>query len=138
MVSKIGLTAGFAVLLALSAPVFAQSAPAEEATAQAAGAAAKAAGRAKAAAKKKAAKNATEIVITNARQTNVTGVSVTSAAGKAVATLKKPLAPGKKIALKLGKNAGCTFSINASFADDADFDQTDVDLCADKNVRFTD
>ena len=139
MVSKIGLIAGFTVLLAVSAPVLAQTAPvAEEATEAAAGAAKKAATRAAGAAKKKAAKNATEIVLTNARQANVTGVSVTNAEGKAVAALKKPLAPGKKISLKLAKNAGCTVSVNASFSDDAEFDQTDVDLCADKNVRFTD
>lgn len=91
-------------------------------------------------AKKKApAKNATEAVLTNARSgAAVTGVSITSSGGKSVGGLKKPLEAGKKISIKLPKNAGCTFSINASFSDDAEFDQTDVNLCADKNVRFTD
>ncbi|MCZ8374940.1 MAG: hypothetical protein O9342_06155 [Beijerinckiaceae bacterium] len=84
-------------------------------------------------------KNAAEIVLANARSgAVVTGISVTSAAGKSVATLKKPLEPGKKITIKLPKNSGCTFAVNASFSDDAEFDQTDVNLCMDKTVRFTD
>ncbi|MCZ8186423.1 MAG: hypothetical protein O9308_08585 [Beijerinckiaceae bacterium] len=84
-------------------------------------------------------KNAAEIVLANARSgAVVTGLSVTSAAGKSVATLKKPLEPGKKITIKLPKNSGCTFAVNASFSDDAEFDQTDVNLCTDKTVRFTD
>ncbi|WP_284178739.1 hypothetical protein [Rhabdaerophilum sp. SD176] len=84
-------------------------------------------------------KNAAEIILTNARSgAVVTGLSVTSAAGKSVATLKKPLEPGKKITIRLPKNSGCTFAVNASFSDDAEFDQTDVNLCMDKTVRFTD
>jgi hypothetical protein len=88
---------------------------------------------------KKLPKNATEIVLMNGRSgAVVTGVTVVNAAGKSVAGLKKPLEAGKKIAIRLPKNAGCTFAINASFSDDAEFDQTDVNLCADKTVRFTD
>lgn len=84
-------------------------------------------------------KNAVEIVLANARSgATVTGLSVTSAAGKSVATLKKPLEPGQKITIRLPKNSGCTFTVDASFSDDAEFDQTDVNLCLDKNVRFTD
>lgn len=88
--------------------------------------------------KKQAAKNATEVVFVNGRQAVVTGATVISAAGKTVATLKRPLEPGKRAAFKLPKGAGCTFGINASFSDDAEFDQTDVNLCADKTVKFTD
>lgn len=90
-------------------------------------------------AQKKLPKNATEIVLLNGRSgAVVTGVTVVNAAGKSVAGLKKPLEVGKKIAIRLPKNAGCTFAINASFSDDAEFGQTDVNLCADKTVRFTD
>lgn len=122
-------------VVALSSPALAQQAPAPGAAIeQSAPAPARAARAAK---KKVAAKNATEIVIVNGRTAVVTGVSVTSTTGKAAATLKKPLEPGKKIALKLAKGAGCTFAINASFSDDAEFDQSEVNLCLDKTVRFT-
>lgn len=141
MISRIGLAVGFAALVTLSAPVLAQTAPApdaETAAEAAGGAATAAAAKAKRTAKKKvAAKNAGEIVLVNSRSAAVTGVAVTSAAGKNVAKLKKALEPGKKISIKLPKNSGCTFAINASFSDDAEFDQADVDLCADKTVRFT-
>lgn len=128
---KSGLAVAAAAFLAVSSPVFAQQAPAPE---QAAAAPAKAK---KAAKKKVAAKNAGEIVLVNNRGAVVTAVSVTSAAGKQVAALKKPLEAGKKIAIKLPKGAGCTFAINASFSDDAEFDQSEVNLCTDKTVRFT-
>jgi hypothetical protein len=133
MMFRSSLALAAVALLAVSAPVFAQQAPAPGAE-QAAAAPAKAK---KAAKKKVAAKNASEIVLANGRGAVVTAVSVTSAAGKQVATLKKPLEAGKKISIKLPKGAGCTFAINASFSDDAEFDQSEVNLCTDKTVRFT-
>lgn len=88
---------------------------------------------------KKLPKNATEAVFTNARTgAVVTGATLTSAQGKAAGGLKTPLEPGKKISVRLPKNAGCVFALNASFSDDAEFEQTEINLCADKNVRFTD
>ena len=133
MMFRSSLALAAVALLAVSAPVFAQQAPAPGAE-QAAAAPAKAK---KAAKKKVAAKNASEIVLVNGRGAVVTAVSVTSAAGKQVAALKKPLEAGKKISIKLPKGAGCTFAINASFSDDAEFDQSEVNLCTDKTVRFT-
>lgn len=134
MMFRSSLALAAAALLSASAPAFAQQAPAPAATEQAVAAPAKA----KRAAKKKvAAKNASEIVLVNGRGAVVTAVSVTSAAGKQVAALKKPLEAGKKISIKLPKGAGCTFAINASFSDDAEFDQSEVNLCTDKTVRFT-
>lgn len=125
-----------AALVSTSMPALAQQAPAPGAAAEQAAGAAKA--KVKRVAKKKVpAKNASEIVLANARTAVVTDVSVTSAAGKSVATLKKPLEPGKKITIRLPKNSGCTFAINASFSDDAEFDQSEVNLCTDKTVRFT-
>jgi hypothetical protein len=115
---KFAFAAGIAALLT-AAPALAQQAPAPSK-------------------KKQAAKNATEIVVVNNRGAVVTGLQVTSAAGKNVAALKKPLEPGKKISLKLPKGAGCTFAVNAAFSDDAEFDQTEVNLCTDKTVRFVD
>jgi hypothetical protein len=145
-VSRTGLALVAGLLAAL--PALAQQAPPAPAApgappasaAPAAGAAASGAAdrTRRAAAQRQPAKNASEIVLVNARQAAVSGLSVTSAAGKEVAKLKKPLEPGKRIAIRLPKNSGCTFSVNAAFADDAEFDQTDVNLCADKTIRFVD
>lgn len=134
MAFKTGLAAAFLAFAALSTSVQAQQAPAPGAEA-----AAPAAQRAVRTAKKKAAaKNATEVVFLNARSgAVVTGATLTSAGGK-TAGLKQPLAPGKKVSVKLPKGAGCVFALNASFSDDGEFDQTEVNLCTDKTVRFTD
>ena len=82
-------------------------------------------------------KNATEIVLTNARPAALSGFEL-SRDGKKFAAIKKPLDAGKKITIKLPKNAGCEFVVNAAFADDAEFEETQVNLCADKSVRLTD
>ena len=83
-------------------------------------------------------KNASEVVLTNARTVAVTGVAIADGKGKRMGSLKKPLDAGKKLTIKLPAKAGCLFTINAAFADNADFEQTEVDLCVDKQVRFTD
>ena len=83
-------------------------------------------------------KNASEAIVTNTRASAVTGLSITNAAGKSLASLKKPLEAGKKISFKLPAKSGCVFSVNASFADDSEFEPAEVNLCIDKNIRFTD
>lgn len=126
--------APFALVLALSLPfaAHAQQAPAPDAA------------KVQAAAKKRAPKaktppkNASELVLVNARSAAVTGLALTNAAGKNLAVLKKPLEPGKKISFKLPAKSGCLFTIDASFADESPFDASEVDLCIDKTVRFTD
>ncbi len=125
-------------LLALSFPAQAQQAPAPDEEAPAAAPAAPAARPAARAARRKAtAKNATEVVFLNNRASAVTAINMTGQSGKPSSMLKAPLAPGKKISVKLRKNAGCTFTLDASFDDEAPFEPTQVDLCADKTVNFT-
>lgn len=120
--------------LALALPA---ASAAQDATAPVAATAAKA--KAKARAKAKATpKSATSAIVTNARTSAVTGLQITNSAGKVMGSIKKPLEAGKKITLTLPKKAGCLFTVNASFADDSEFDPSEVDLCVDKNVRFTD
>ncbi|MGL5446661.1 MAG: hypothetical protein ACRDBL_05065, partial [Rhabdaerophilum sp.] len=63
---------------------------------------------------------------------------ITNSKGEKVGTLKRALEPGKKIAFKIKPRNGCLFTVNAAFADEAEFDATEVDLCTDKNIRFTD
>lgn len=82
-------------------------------------------------------KNATELVLTNARPATVTGFEL-SREGKKFAAIKKPLEAGKKITIKLPKNAGCEFVVNVAFSDEAEFEETQVNLCADKTVRLID
>lgn len=125
----LGLVLGLALGVP-ALPASAQQAPAPEA--------APAAPAKKRVARRAAPKNASEIVLNNTRGAAVTALSVTSAAGKNVATLKRPLDPGKKLSIRLPKNSGCVFAINAQFSDDAEFDQAEVNLCTDKVVRFVD
>lgn len=82
-------------------------------------------------------KNASEVIVTNARTVALTGLEITTAKGEKVATLKKPLEPGKKLTYRFRPRNGCIFTVNAAFADESGFDPTEVDLCTDKNVRFT-
>jgi hypothetical protein len=63
-------------------------------------------------------KNASELVLTNARPATLTGFEV-SRDGKKFATLRKPLEAGKRVTIKLPKNADCEFVVNAAFADEA-------------------
>ena len=83
-------------------------------------------------------KNASEIVIINARPATVTGLELANAEGKKVVALKKPIEANKKATLRLPKKAGCTFVVNVAYSDDAEFEETQVNLCADKTVRLTD
>lgn len=83
-------------------------------------------------------KNASEAIVTNGRTVAVTGLEITTAKGDKVGTLKQPLQPGKKITFKFRPRNGCLFTVNAAFADQSDFDPTEVDLCTDKNIRFVD
>jgi hypothetical protein len=82
-------------------------------------------------------KSATQVVITNARTVKVLSVTIADAEGKVAAKLTKALDAGKTITLKIPPKAGCKFVVNASFEDEAVFDQADIDLCADKVVKFT-
>lgn len=124
--------------LALSFPAHAQQAPATDDDAPVAAPAAPAGRPAARAANRKATpKNAAEVVFLNSRSSAVTAINLTGKSGKPSSMLKAPLAPGKKLTVKLRKQAGCTFTLDASFDDEAPFEPTQVDLCADKTVNFT-
>ncbi|CAN1512617.1 hypothetical protein MCEMSEM23_00833 [Rhabdaerophilaceae bacterium] len=83
-------------------------------------------------------KNATEAVVINARAVAVSALEITNSKGEKVGTLKTALAPGKRTTFKFRPRNGCVFTINANFADDAEFDTTEQDLCVDKVIRFVD
>lgn len=97
-----------------------------------------AAGSAMAQGSRAAPKNASEALVVNGRSVALTGLEITSAKGEKVGTLKKALEPGKRQSFKFRPRNGCVFTIAASFADGAEFEPTEQDLCMDKTIRFVD
>lgn len=81
-----------------------------------------------------------QVKITNARTVPLDSLEITTTGEqpKLVAKLAKPLAPGKSIALKLNKPAGCTYYILGKFSDEVESDNDGVDLCREKSLRLTD
>jgi hypothetical protein len=49
-----------------------------------------------------------------------------------------PLAFGRKTVIHLKRAKDCLYDVHAQFADEADTDQTSLDLCKDKNINLTD
>jgi len=49
-----------------------------------------------------------------------------------------PLAFGRKTVIHLKRTKDCLYDIHGEFADDADTDQSSVDLCKDKAINLTD
>lgn len=87
----------------------------------------------------RAAKPPAQVTVTNARSVPLTGfeIATTGEQPRLVAKLAKPLAPGKSIALKLNRPAGCSYYILARFGDEVESDNEGMDLCADKVIRLT-
>jgi len=81
-------------------------------------------------------KPASAVLITNAREVAVTDFIVE--AGGQTVRLAKPLAPKGKTTLKLPKMSGCIVAVAATFEDESTADLSELDVCKDKTVRFTD
>ncbi len=81
-----------------------------------------------------------QIKITNARTVPLDTLEVTTTGEqpRLVAKLAKPLAPGKSVALKLNKPAGCSYYVLGKFSDEVESDNDGVDLCREKSLRLTD
>lgn len=81
-----------------------------------------------------------QVKITNARTVPLDSLEITTSGEqpRLVAKLAKPLAPGKSIALKLNKPAGCSYYLLGKFSDEVESDNDGVDLCKEKSVRLTD
>jgi hypothetical protein len=126
------LVAGFALPLS---PASAQQAPAPGAAPAAEAPAPRPAVRR--AVRRGPPKNATELVLVNTRSSPVNGMSLVNGAGLEAGKLQRQIDPGKRTAIKLVRNAGCTFSLTVSFEDGAEFEPSDVNLCTDKTVRLT-
>jgi hypothetical protein len=76
------------------------------------------------------------VVITNSRGVQATDVAV-GVNGQTV-RLSKPLAPKAQATLRLPKMAGCMVVVAAVFEDEAASELSELDVCKDRTIRFTD
>jgi len=76
------------------------------------------------------------VVITNAREVPATEVAI-GADGQTV-RLAKPLAPKAQATLRLPKMGGCMVVVEAVFQDEATSELSELDVCKDRTIRFTD
>jgi hypothetical protein len=79
------------------------------------------------------------IVVENKRGFELTNFSIyeMGADDKAISSLKKPLATGKKHSFSLKGLKSCTVSLVGTFADDSDA-SGEVDVCVEKIIRLVD
>lgn len=78
---------------------------------------------------------ARSIAISNASPNVLSGLEV-SGDGKS-ARLSKPVAPQKKAVLKLPAFKSCTVSVSATFEGQAASEASELDICKEKSIRFT-
>ena len=88
--------------------------------------------------KQAAAKPPAEIVVANTRAANLTGFTLADDAGKIIADIKQWLAGGKSARVRIPKGAPCVLTLSAMFDDEAENSASQVDICKDKTLRFTD
>jgi hypothetical protein len=95
------------------------------------------AGTAVAAAQSRTARLPAQIPVQNARAANLVEMTIQSADGTALAQLAQPLAPGKRVNVKLARGQGCTVAVLARFDDEAEIEGS-LDLCREKIIRLVD
>jgi hypothetical protein len=81
-----------------------------------------------------------QIKITNMRSAPLTTFEIATIGEqpRLVGKIAQPLAPGKSIAVKLNKPAGCNYYVLARFDDEAEGNSESMDLCRDRVIRLTD
>ena len=89
--------------------------------------------------KAKASKIPAAVIIENARSVELRSMALAAAGAetKTIASIKKPIPPGKKVTLSVKGLKSCLVSVSGTFGDDGDAD-TETDICKDKLIRFTD
>ena len=85
------------------------------------------------------AKPPAQITIKNMRTAPLTTFEIATGGDqpRLVGKIAKPLAPGKSIAVKLNKPAGCSYFVLAKFGDEVESDADAMDLCRDRVIRLT-
>ncbi|MBN9063401.1 MAG: hypothetical protein BGP06_09935 [Rhizobiales bacterium 65-9] len=86
-----------------------------------------------------AAKNAASVTITNARTEPLQELQISTADNPpvVVATLGKPLAPGKSAKISIKGKKGCVFDVRGAFADESVVESDGHDLCKDTKLRLS-
>ncbi len=85
------------------------------------------------------AKPPAQITVTNMRAVPLTLFEIATGGDqpRLVGKIAKPLAPGKSIAVKLNKPAGCSYFVLARFDDAVETDAEGMNLCKDNVIRLT-
>ena len=85
------------------------------------------------------AKPPAQITIKNMRTAPLTTFEIATGGDqpRLVGKIAKPLAPGKSVAVKLNKPAGCSYFVLAKFGDEVESDADAMDLCRDRVIRLT-
>lgn len=78
-----------------------------------------------------------QVTVENRRAATMTDLVLSSEDGITLARLAKPLAPGKKTVLKIGKTKGCVVGVAARFEDEGELDGP-TDVCKDRVIRAVD
>jgi hypothetical protein len=78
------------------------------------------------------------VTVHNDRSVGMVELKVGPAGSTDLKKVVGPLAFGRKTVVRLKRVKDCLYDIHAHFADEADTDQSSVDLCKDKNINLTD
>jgi hypothetical protein len=78
-----------------------------------------------------------EMRLENLRAANLVSLEILDGEGKVIGRLQRPLAAGKKGAVRLTRAAGCDMMVQARFDDEGEVDET-VNLCREKVLKFRD
>jgi hypothetical protein len=88
--------------------------------------------------KKASASGRLDVTVHNERSVGLVELRVGPAGAPEQKKVAGPLAFGRKTVIHLQRTKDCLYDIHAHFADDADTDQTGVELCKDKAINLTD
>jgi hypothetical protein len=78
------------------------------------------------------------VTVHNERSVGLVELRVGPAGAPELKKVAGPLAFGRKVVIHLQRTKDCLYDIHAHFADDADTDQSGVELCKDKAINLTD
>ena len=78
------------------------------------------------------------VTVHNDRSVGMVELRVGPAGAPELKKMVGPLAFGRKTVIHLRRTENCLYDVHAQFADEADTDQSGVDLCKDKAINLTD
>jgi hypothetical protein len=132
------ITGGAALSQSAPADPLAPGAGADEAKSAAPDAAKPEKAKKKPAKRKHPAERSIEVTVQNQRSVGLVELQAGPAGASELKKVAGPLAFGRKTVVHLKRAKDCLYDIHAHFADEADTDQSGVDLCKDKAINLTD